>query len=643
MSLLPILIPDKGTTKVRRMSLDFRLNTDEFNVSSSKSHNGLVYEFERFRLDVEHLMLYQDGEEVSLTPKQVDTLLALLEHRGDIVSKEILINRVWPDTIVEESNLVQNIHFLRKALGTTSDGRPMIETLRGRGYRFNAALNENGQGGMTPKGRPREPMAKIIAAALILFAVAALLGYLFYRAPESVAAGKKQFAVLTPRPIDAPTRDELYENGIADALINRISPVKDFVVRPLSSTRKYSAIDQDPIAVGREQKVDYVLASNYQLADGKVRITTQVYEVSTGLVEKTFIFEKELSGIFSTQDAFASDIGNRLMALFNVRQNIGQQSRGTENEEAYGLYLQGINLSDERGLQNAEKALGYLEKAVSLDPNYAQAWAGIALFHRDLSNNQHESHEHYRKSMDAISKALAIDPNISDAYSALCHCRNRYEYDPSGAETACRRALELDPNSATAHKTYGNYLYSRGRFDESIAEIRIAMELQPVSYQNQQMYGLALYYARQFEESERQFKRLNELNPNRGFVHGWLTEVLDAQGRHAEAFDYLIKKLELEKADTATIEHFKTTYSATGWSGVTRERINTPKAMIIPDSFQLACLYAKVDDKDNAFEYLEKAYQARSFWIAVLEVTPQLDSLRSDPRYHDLVKRINGN
>ncbi len=316
--------------------------------------------------------------------------------------------------------------------------------------------------------------------------------------------------------------------------------------------------------------------------------------------------------------------------------------KGTSDNEAYSLYLQGMNLSDERGRDNAVKALGYLENAVALDPNYAHAWAGIALLHRDLSNSEVGAHEHYQKSMYAIKKALAIDPNIADAYSALCHCKNRYEYDAAGAEAACRRAIELDPVSPQARKTYSNFLYSRGRFEESIVEIQVAMEIQPVSYRNQQVYALALYYARQYEASEKQFIRLLELSPNRGFIYGWLSEVLEAQGRHPEAFTYLVDKLALEKVDGETIGRFNNAYASSGWHGVLLERIRTPKALLIPDSFQLACLYAKVGDKDRAFEYLESAYQARSFWIAVLEVTPQLDGLRDDPRYAELVKRVGG-
>jgi len=645
---------------------NFLVNTFAADMTSNGTHS---YRFNSFLLDVAERRLFHDDELVALTPKAFDVLVYLVEHSGHLVLKDELMQAVWPDSFVDEVNLPRTIHTIRAVLGEDDNGGKLIETVPTKGYRFLAKVDEVSEPGAVATGL-LPPVAKNAAAfsgsdlhddetvsplavnkakppaRMILFTVGFasavflifLLSFNFRSTPP--VSPIKSIAVLPIKPLTVDSREPMYEFGIADSLILKLSTTKGLVVRPLSATRQYTGIEQDAVAAGREQKVDYVLASNYQIADSKVRVTAQIYNVSTGQVEETFRFEQERSDIFSIQDAFAADIGNRLMALFNVKQTVSSQNRGTGNEEAYRLYLQGMNLSDERGLENAAKALGYLENAVAIDPNYANAWAGIALLHRSLANNELEGHERYQKSMDAITKALAVDPNISDAYSALCSNKNRYEYDAAGAETACRRALELDPNSPQAHKTYSNFLYSRGRFDESIAEIRAAMEFQPVSYQNQQMYALALYYARRFEEAEGQFKRLIELNPNRGFTHGWLSEVLDAQGRHAEAFEHLIKKLTLEKAESATLDHFKSTYSASGWPGVTRERIKTPKAMIIPDSFQLASLYAKAGDNDMAFEYLEKAFQARSFWIAVLEVTPQMDPVRDDPRFSELVRRV---
>jgi DNA-binding winged helix-turn-helix (wHTH) protein/tetratricopeptide (TPR) repeat protein len=312
-----------------------------------------------------------------------------------------------------------------------------------------------------------------------------------------------------------------------------------------------------------------------------------------------------------------------------------------DNAEAHQLYMMAMNLSEERGVQNVLKSLEYLERAVVLDPNYALAWAAIAHAHNAvLEHTDTGPQEHYQRSMEAITKALAIDPNLSEAYSALCYNKNRYEYDAAGAEKACKRALELDSNAANAHKTYANFLYSRGRFDEAIAEIKTAMDIQPVSYRNQQIYALTLFYARRYAEAEEQFKRLLELNPNHTYIHGRLIRVLEQEGKESEAFEYLIKMLTIQNTDNNEIERFKRAYRTSGWLGVVVEQIKTAEASANPINFQLACLHAKIGNKAKALEYLEKAFDERSRQLAILKVEPQLDSLRGDPRYIDIMKRV---
>ncbi|MGD9589668.1 MAG: tetratricopeptide repeat protein [Pyrinomonadaceae bacterium] len=491
---------------------------------------------------------------------------------------------------------------------------------------------------------------RVMAALIIMAMMAVAVPNLIFSYGEAKrarqikrtsTANKRSIAVLPLKPLYSTDRDEVYEVGIADSLIQQLSSTKGLVVRPLSGLRKYTAIDQDPLAAGREQKVDYVLASNYQLSDGRIRISAQLINVSSGEVEETYNSEKEIVNLFSLQNAVANDIGNRLLARFGSDPGIFKTKRGTENPEAYRLYMMAMNLSEERGVQNLQNALGYLQRAVDMDPNYALAWAGKAHLHRDIvGHGDPDAKGHYEKSMEAITKALAIDPNLSDAYSALCQNKNRYEYDPVGAETACKRALELDPDSPQAHKTYANFLYSRGRFDEAISHIRTAMDLQPVSYKNQQIYGLTLYYARRFDEAEAQFKRLLELNPNHNYINAQLVLILEAQGKGSEAFEYFIKSLAGKKADQGTIERFKAVYARSGWPGVTLERINKEASEM--GSFQLACLYSSVGDKDRAFEYLDKAYLERNFMIPMIQVAPQLAPLRDDPRYTALVRRIEG-
>jgi serine/threonine-protein kinase len=489
--------------------------------------------------------------------------------------------------------------------------------------------------------RQHKPLAAVLLVALLAGAIA--LGYYFFYAGKaaSSANGKKSIAVLPLKPINTENRDQLYEIGIADSLILKLSSMKGFIVRPLSATRKYADIEQDPLAAGKEQQVDYVLASNYQLAGGKIRITAQLFNVVSGQIEETYKSEKDAADVFAMQDAIAGDVGNILSARFGSASSRPTAKRGTTNEEAYRLYLQGRYILDKRNLADARKAAEIFEQAVRLDPNYAQAWAGKAHAHRAVANFERSPNipEEYQKSIQAINKALGLDENLADAHSALCENKFNYEYDFDGAERECKRAIELDPNSSLAHQIYSRYLQGRGRFDEAIAESKTAIDLEPASRFNQRIYGNNLYFARRYTEAVLQFKRVIAMDPNFLSTYSWLWQSLEMQGNHAEAFEWFLKAQVLQKRDDETIQLFKTTYQKSGWQGILREQVRE-----FEDSdtayFHGACLNAQVGYKDKAFEYLEKSYQRRELWVNLLQVEPRLDSLRGDPRFDELVRRV---
>ena len=486
-----------------------------------------------------------------------------------------------------------------------------------------------------------KPLAAFALIALLIGAI----GFWFYFSDSSkpIVADKKSIAVLPLQPINTASRDEIYEVGIADSLINRLSSMKGFVVRPLSAIRKYVAVEQDPIAAGREQQVDYVLASNYQLANGKIRVTSQLFNVANGQIEETYKGEKDASDLFKMQDAIAGEIGNILLARFATTSSSPTTKRGTDNEEAYRLYLQGLYLYDRRTKPDAYKAIEVLEQAVRLDPNYARAWAGLAHAHRYLINLDVNVniHDETQKSMEAVNKALALDNNISEAYSALCDNKLNYEYDFAGAETACKRAIELKPESAIARNIYTRFLMSRGRFDEAIAEIKTAIDLEPTSYFHQVVYAACLAQARRYDEALRQMDRLAELNPNTAFGLYWGNNgALLTQENPAKAFERTIRYMKLANADEQTIRLYQTIYQTAGLQGVMREYAGEIGENLPEHIFYIAAIYAQIGDKDKAMEFLEKSYERREFWMAYLQVEPRLDSLRGDPRFEELIRRV---
>lgn len=667
---------------------DFLLNFSGYKMNGEIHHS---YLFKSFRLDVFDRRLFKNGISVSLEPKVFDVLVALVERGGHLVEKDELLQTVWGDSFVEETNVARAIYTLRKTLGESENGNKFIETVPKKGYRFVAEVtivpaaenlkpkNDNYDSSPLTKELPvakvsetpgktelQNPRAKAENALpliknakqkkLIALLAASFLGVFFlflissfffrFGSPQQTAV--KTIAVLPVKPINTATRDELYEIGIADSLIHRIGSIKGFVVRPLSAIRKYADVTQNPLAAGREQQVDYVLAANYQISGGKIRVTAQLFNVSSGQIEDTYKFEKKLGDVFEVQDAIAGEVGDKLLALFATTSNSSIQKRGTANEEAYRSYLQGMYLYDKRSPIEAQKAVEILEQALRLDPEYALAWAGKAHAHRTIANFGRSTNiqAEYQNSIEAINKALALEPNLSQAYSALCENKFLTEYDFDGAENACRRAIELDSNSSLAHQIYARFLMGRGRHNEAIEEIKTAIDLEPTSLFNQRLLGNCLLNARRYAEAEAQFKRVVEIEKDFSTTYFWFSQTLALQGKESEAFEWFMKAIThqspFQKRDEEAIRAFQTAYQASGWQGVMRERAaRFEKSNEI--FYHGAAYNAQIENKDKAFEYLEKSYQRREWGITLLEVDPRLDSLRGDPRYDDLVRRVNSN
>ena len=485
--------------------------------------------------------------------------------------------------------------------------------------------------------------SRFVTAGLIVAAIG-LLTYFFYAGkPASSPDGKKSIAVLPLKPINSANRDDIYEIGIADSLIHKLDSMKGFVVRPLSATRRYADIEQDSLAAGREQQADYVLASNYQLANGKIRVTSQLINIRNGQTDETYTSEKDLTNLFAMQDSIAGDIGNMLLARFATTSGSPVAKRGTTNEDAYRLYLQAMYLYDRRTPADAQKAVGLLEQAIQFDPEYARAWAGKAHVHRALGNFGRDTHEEYRKSIEAINRAMALDENLADAHSALCENKFFYERDFDGAELECKRAIELEPNSSLAHQIYSRNLMVLGHFDGSIAEIKTAIDLEPTSLFSQRNFGISFYYARRYTEAATQFKRVTEMDPNFEAVYPWLINTLKLQGNDSEAFDWFMKWLAVQKTDDETAQIFKAAYKNTGWRGVESERVKRFDESKIRTYFMEACMAAYAGNEDKALEYLENSFQRREWGMAFIRFEPALDVLRGNPHFDEIVRRVGAN
>jgi DNA-binding winged helix-turn-helix (wHTH) protein/tetratricopeptide (TPR) repeat protein len=626
------------------MSLGLTLKEPQINLSLVNSPEHLIYEFHSYRLDAEHLMLYRDGDAISLTPKQVETLVALVEKNGEIVSKDALMERLWGDTVVEEANLIQNIHFLRKELGNAPDGKPMIETLRRRGYRFTAALDSpaNGIAASTDNAlvatNDAEPwfQQRPVAVSLALIGLLGLLiigsSFLFTRTP-SLATERTHFAVLPMRPIDPANRSEMYEVGVADLLIHRLNSINGFVVRPLSATRNYSAIDQDALTAGREQKVDRVLDSNYQIVEGKIRITAQLINVATGAVDDSYFVETDANSILASQSVAADTIVNQLVSRFDKTAVTAATKRGTNNEEAYRLYLQGRNLTMKRTRDDNRRAVRYFEQAISLDPNFALAYARMAGAYYD-SNFEDDKSATVEKVNSFVNKALELDPKVAEAYVSRGTVRLMYDWDLTAAEKDLKHAIQLEPNNDAAHWTLALVVSARGRLDEALREIETAQMIDPGAVVYMFHRGRILYYSRRYDEAILQYNQAIDLDDRFIQPHGWMVRAYEIQGDYDKAFKYFLAREERSPRKDQ-LESYKRAYETDGWIGV-RRTLSKSGANL----FDMARLHAQRGEKDAAFEYLEKAIENREWLVPTLNIEPAFDNLRSDPRFDAVVRRL---
>jgi tetratricopeptide (TPR) repeat protein len=298
------------------------------------------------------------------------------------------------------------------------------------------------------------------------------------------------------------------------------------------------------------------------------------------------------------------------------------------------MYL--LDRQPSRTEEDEKSPLEYLDTAVRLDPNYAKAWAAKAFAHYAAMPVPVRDSEHYRKAHEALDKALSLDPNEPLAHAALCHQRLFDDWNYSGAEEAGLRAIELDPGSSFAHSEYAVVLTSRERFAEAFDHLRKAMETDPTSFRILAYYANTLFMARRYREAEEQYRNLIDLKPDREATYSWLIRIAEVQGKEAEAFEWTVKDMiALGKGEEA-VQRYKTAYETSGYRGAVLERINQ-KIMPVHG-------YVYLGDKDNAFAAMEENYKKRNYYLGVFGmVDPTYDSLRSDPRWADMVRRIKNN
>ncbi len=643
-----------------------------------------LYEFGPFRIDTANRLLLRDGKPVTLKPKVVDTLLVLIENSGRVLEKDELIQRLWPDSFVEEGNLTQNIYEIRKALNSGTE-EPYIETIPRRGYRFAVQVNElpfeEGAGPAPARGEivpvnencqdvsersvaetlekpfavpavapggARLSRALVLICSVILVGALAFISYYYLfsarSTPPATKTEIKSLAILPFKPLGAEAADESMGQGMADALITKLSNSRRIAIRPTSAVLRYSALDKDPLTAGRELGVEAVLDGKVQRVGDRVRVTVQLLRVGDGASLWAEKFDAKFTDIFAVQDSISDQAARSLTLRLTGNERELMRKHYTENAEAYQAYLQGRYFWNKRNAAGLKTAVEYFQRAIKIDSNYALAYAGLAdCYIRLNESGAPMAQESVPRGKAAVLKALEIDGALAEAHATLAFIKFRHDWDWAGAEQEFRRSLELDTNYSEAHQWYAFYLLAVGRRDEADGEMARAQSLDPLSITFNSNLALYLFFTRQFDRSVQQCRKTLEMEPKSFLSRYALGLSYEQQGLNQEAIAEFKKALELSPDDAGTIVAVGHALVKEGDVKDARELLrkleDEAKERYVPP-YSIAVLHAGLGEKAQTLEWLERAFQDRSLRPVWLKFDPRLDFLRQDRELGELVRRV---
>lgn len=574
-------------------------------------------EFGPFRMDRVRRRLLNEGRMVPLTSKAFDTLLALVESGGEVVEKEDLMRKVWPDSFVEEGNLTQNISVLRKTLGESPGAHRYIVTVPRVGYRFVAVVKRLSPDTPTTTNATTEVSA---------------------RPPEL------SLAVLPFKPLaHAGVDDEYIGLGMADALITRLSNIRRLVVRPTSAVLKYASVEQDPSAAGRELQVALVLEGSIRKSGGRLRATVQLVSVGDGRSLWAERFDEQFTDIFKVEDSVAERVARALSLRLTGEERERIKRRYTGDAAAHEFYLKGRYYSNKFTLESFRKAVESFDRALELDPEYALAYAGLAESYWIAADLYLNPREALRKAQEAAARAVAADEGLAEAHTFLAATKMNYDWDWAEAERHFERALELNPSHAPARHWYGWYLTLKGRHDEALSQLHYAKRLDPLSLGINWFLSASLCLAGRYDESIEAARELIDLEPNFWAGH-WALAIAHAyKGEYREAFAAYSKAEALDASPMIRAAHAHALARAgeRGAAQTTLAELKSHERDAYVPPYYLALIHLALDEPEHALDYLETAYRERDGNLPLLKVDRRLDPLRPDPRLQELIRRLN--
>src|SRR5712692_4487276 len=491
------------------------------------------YSSEDFTLDLTRGCLLREGQEVKLRPKSFELLRYLVERGGRLVGRSELMEAIWPDTFVSEESLAQCLMEVRRAL--QDDSQRIVKTVPRRGYIFLTKISEPPSAEASPS-RLRRPSTKALLLASTLLLAGLGAAFLYTRVFRTDQAAT--LAVLPFRPLSQNGRDEPLQLGMADAVITKLSNVRQIIVRPTSAVRRYLDGEIDAVAAGRQLQTDWVPEGSMQRSADRIRVSVQLLSVSDGKSSWAKTFEEKFTDIFAVQDQISERVADALAAHLTGEERRRLTRRYTADAEAYQLYALGRYHWNKRTSAGLNKGIEYFEQAIAKDPNYAPAYAGLADSYNVLGSYDQGAlapKEVFPKATAAAQRALAIDETLAEAHAALAFTKFHYEWDWGAAEKEFRRAFDLNPRYPTLQQWYSHYSMAMGRTEESLAASKRGVGLDPIDIPINAHLAWHYLCAHEPDAAMEACRRTLELDPNHPTPNWYLGMAFEQKGEYQKA------------------------------------------------------------------------------------------------------------
>lgn len=589
-----------------------------------------LYTFGPYRLDADERVLRRDGQPVMLPPKDLETLVVLVQRSGHIVGKEELLEKVWPGVFIEEGNLARHIFNLRQAFGDGPDGRKYIETIPKRGYRFVAAVQEErDRGGPDPAGmqtaEPGELFAhfeqkRVLWPWVVVFSAALAVTLVFsirrYSTPRNPSTQRTMLAVLPFENLSGDPREDYFADGLTEEMIaqlGQLQPSKLGVIARTSIVR-YKHTNETMAQIGHELGVGYLLEGSVRRGGDRVRITAQLIEAGQQTHLWAESYERPLTDVLNIQREIAEKITHSLSIQLLPMESGAAVAVAPVNLESYDDYLLGLHELGQDTRESVTKAIEYFQEGIRKNPKDARLYAALAQAY-DASTTYYSSPaEVMPRAKEAAERAVALDPNLASGHVKLGYVRLFFDWDWPGAEAEYRRALEINPSLPEAQLGYADYLGTLGRFDEALSRVQQAYLHDPLAVESRKEALWIYYFSGRMPETVEQAQKTIELEPSGGTAYAILAIAYAGMKKPAEAARAADDTIRISNSPSL-IATAASGLARVGQTGKAKQFLD--KALELAKEqyvcrFIIADAYADLGEKEKALESMQQAFLQRS-------------------------------